>query len=148
MSIFSRFRGNEVQRQIKRLGLGHKPHEVRVAMSALVDIGGRALPPLVQVLLDRGEPVIVRCRVADTLSMLKDSRAIEPLISTLRDSDAEVRWSALKALESLGARGAIPELRRMAESDDGEFSITPTLRIVLKEAASKAVESIEAAGRR
>ena len=148
MSIFSRFRGDEVQRQIERLGLGHKPHEIRAAMSALLDIGERAVVPLIQILLNQEQPYIVRCRVAGTLAMLKDGRATEPLINTLRDSNAQVRWHALKALEKLGARSAVPELRRMAESDEGEFSIMPTLHIVLKDAAREAVENIEAAGRR
>src|SRR5690349_9754932 len=121
MSIFSRFRGDEVERQIKRLGLGHKPHEVLDAMSALRDIGESAVLPLIQVLLDRSEPDILRRRVADTLSWIKDDRATEPLITALSDNNERVRWSALKALEKLSERRAIPALQQLADGDEGAF---------------------------
>lgn len=36
----------------------------------------------------------------------------------------------------------------MSISDDGEFTITPTLRISIKEEARKAIEQIESAAKR
>ena len=75
--------------------------------------------------------------------MLKDERAVEPLIATLSDSVVEARWHALRALAELGERRALPELKRVAASDGGDFSPTPTMRIVMKDEAQKAIEEIE-----
>jgi HEAT repeat protein len=144
MSIFDLFRGDEVQKQIRRLaGDGRDRDKIYSAMLALQEIGERAVPPLVEVLLDRGKPPALRSRAAGTLAMLKDERAVEPLVNTLGDSDVEVRWTALKALVKLGERRAVPALERMAVSDEGRFSITPELHIVMKEEARKAIEQIE-----
>ena len=139
---------NDVQREIKRLGSGADRDEIYGAMQVLCRIGGRALPSLIRILLDQGERYIVRCRVADTLGMLGDRKAVEPLVTILSDSDVQVRWHAIRALAELGARSALPQLRRLAISDDGEFSITPTLRISMKEEARKAIEQIESAAKR
>jgi HEAT repeat protein len=143
MFLFRRSREDEVQRQIKRLGIKSKPYEVRAAMSSLEEIGERAVLPLIQVLLDQNELPIVRCRVAGTLAFLKDERAVEPLIETLVDENVEVRWHAVQALAKLGNRRAIPELQRIADNDEGEFTVTPTLHIVIKDDAKKAIEKIE-----
>ena len=78
---------NDVQREIKRLGSGADRDEIYGAMQVLCRIGGRALPSLIRILLDQGERCIVRCRVADTLGMLGDSKAVEPLVTILSDSD-------------------------------------------------------------
>ena len=145
MSIFDRFRSDEVQKQIKRLaGDGRDRDKIYSAMLALQEIGDRAVLPLIEVLLDRDRRPALRCRATGTLAMLKDGRAVEPLITTLSDSDVEVRWTALKALVKLGERRAVPELERMAASDEGGFSITPELHIVMRDEARKAIEQIEA----
>ncbi|HWS88651.1 MAG TPA: HEAT repeat domain-containing protein [Pyrinomonadaceae bacterium] len=146
MWIFDRFRGDEVERQIKRLRSKRSTRDdVVEAMGELRDMGGRAVLPLIQVLLNRDEGHVFRCRVADTLAWLKDGRAVEPLITTLSDSNEQVRWHGVKALEEIGDRRAIPELRRIAESDEGQFSIPGgRVHFVLKEDARKAIEKIEA----
>jgi HEAT repeat protein len=104
MSIFDRFRGDEVQRQIKRLaGDGRDRDKVYGAMLALQEIGERAVLPLIGVLRDWEKNPVLRSRAAETLAMMKDERAVEPLIATLGDSEVRVRWTALKALAELGA---------------------------------------------
>lgn len=139
---------DDVQQEIKGLADGADRDEIYGAMQALSEIGGRAVPSLLRVLLDRDERYIVRCRVADTLAMLGDRRAVEPLVTILSDRDVQVRWHAMRALAELGARSALPELRRLAISDDGAFSITPTLRISIKEEARKVIEQIESGAKR
>jgi len=147
MFFFRKFHEDEVQRQIRRLRK-HDPDSVVGAMGELRDIGGRAVLPLIEILLNKDEPDIIRRRVADTLSWIKDERAVEPLIATLDDDEEEVRWNALKALEALGDRRAIPALQRVADGDEGEFDITPSLHIVLKDDARKAIEKIESSAKR
>ncbi len=137
---------DEVQQQIERLGGGLDRDDIYSAMLALRDMGSRAVAPLIEVLLDRDERYILRCRAAGTLAMLNSSEAVGPLIDTLSDDDVQVRWHALKALASIGDRRAIPRLRELSIRDEGEFSITQILKIKMKEEARKAVEEIESRG--
>lgn len=135
---------DDIQQQIQRLGAGLDRDDIYSAMLALRDMGSRAVAPLIEVLLNRDERYILRCRAAGTLAMLRSVKAIGPLIYTLGDDDVQVRWHAVRALVSLGGRQAIGRLRQMSLSDDGEFSITPTLKISMREEAKKAIKELEA----
>jgi len=52
------------------------------------------------------------------LGLMKDPRAVEPLIAALRDADRLVRSSAARALEDIGDRRAIEPLRALLGDED------------------------------
>jgi HEAT repeat protein len=111
-------------------------------MQRLNEIGARAVDPLIQSLLNENESLTFRRRVADTLAMIGDPRAIAPLIKTLNDNDVEMRWSAIQALADIGDRSAIEPLNRLIAIEVGIFSITPTLQVNVKKDAEDAVNQI------
>jgi HEAT repeat protein len=134
---------DEVDRNIERLNGGDRD-DIYAATLSLCNVPDLAVPRLLQVLKNRSVRSIFRCRVADTLGMIGASAATEDLVLTLEDVDVRVRWSALRALAKIGDANAIPALHRLAAHDSGEFEITPTLRIVMKYEAQKAIQQIEA----
>ena len=78
------------------------------------------------------------CQAARLLSALKMKRAVEPLIECLGESDAEVRKSAVKALEELGE----PGWKRYVAGGDGDIRhlincndirVEPALRKAVKQ---------------
>jgi HEAT repeat protein len=79
------------------------------ASDALVRIGGPAVEPLNVALCD---PITeVRWRAVNALWQIGDPRAVEPLITALRDDpDAEVRWRAAGALGQIGDLRAVEPL--------------------------------------
>ena len=81
----------------------------RKAMDDLVRIGNPAVEPLIQALHDRND--WRRGLSVETLSRLKDRRAVEPLIQALRrDRGDGVRSAAATALGELGDRHAVAPL--------------------------------------
>ena len=58
-------------------------------------------PELIVVLQDQRKDPEVRKNAAEALGKIKDPRAVEPLITTLKDKDSEVRWHAAEALEKI-----------------------------------------------
>lgn len=137
------FKLDEVDRDIDRLN-GADRDDILAATLSLCKTPKRAVPRLLQVLNNNDARPILRCRVADALGMIGDPSAVPDLLSTLNDDNVQVRWSALRALAKIGDAGAIPALRRLAIHDNGQFEITPTLRIVMKHEAEKAIQEIEA----
>ena len=63
-------------------------------------IGTEAVVPVAAALRDRAWPA--RARAAKTLGKIGDARALEPLITALKDTDFHVRKAAAEALETLG----------------------------------------------
>jgi HEAT repeat protein len=140
---------NEIEAEINRLRRTHKTTDkddfrdaIFEGMQALQRIGKPALPRLIDLLLDENEWQGLRARVAGTLAMIGDPTAIPPLIKTLRDPDAFIRWHIVKALEDIGDSTAIPELERLAADDTGEFLIAQSV-VTVKEAAQKAIIQIK-----
>ena len=78
----------------------------------------RKIEPLIATLDDRNEEPKVRAIAAETLGNSLDLRALEPLIDALSDPAVEVRFWAAFAVGELGAEAALPELRRLAETDE------------------------------
>jgi HEAT repeat protein len=60
-----------------------------------------AVDPLIKMLTDKTEWKSVRARAADSLGVLRDERALQPLLDALKDENVEVRASAAAALGNL-----------------------------------------------
>ena len=120
------------------------PDNIFGAMQRLKKIGAGAVDPLIQSLLNENESRIFRCRVASTLAMIGDPRAIAPLIKTLNDKDVEMRWHAIKALADIGDRSAIEPLKKLIAIETGFFSITPKVQVNVKRDAEDALSQIMA----
>ena len=132
-----------IEEEIDNLRL-HTPENIYAAMQRLQKAGEAAVEPLIKALLDSDEPGIFRSRVADTLAMIGSLKAIEPLIEILNDSNAEVRWNAVKALAEIGDERAIAPLEQLAAIDAGSFSITPMLHVNVRDDARQALKQIKA----
>ena len=65
------------------------------------DEANRVVPELIVVLQDQRKDPEVRKNAAEALGKIKDPKAVEPLITTLKDKDSEVRWHAAEALEKI-----------------------------------------------
>lgn len=115
--------------------------EVRVAAAYALGLLGdnQAVEPLVSVLSDRSQEPRVRGMAAEALSDIKDSRAVSPLIAALTDVSVEVRFWATFALGELGDPQALPELERLAATDE---TIMPGWRSVSRE-ATEAIQRIQ-----
>jgi HEAT repeat protein len=132
-----------VAEEIDSLRVGN-PDAVFASMQRLRKRGTAALEPLVAALLDQTETVNFRCRIADTLAMIGSDRAVEPLLTTLSETDPQIRWHAMQALAEIGDHRALAPLADLACTETGEFSITPGLRVSLKDEIQKAVDHIKA----
>jgi len=93
--------------------LGDKDPQIQWhAAEALGTFGSPATPLLIESL---NSPYgTVRLGAIEALSMIKDLRAVEPLIRVLhKDTMSEVRWAAALALGETGSPEAIPALVRL-----------------------------------
>lgn len=132
-----------IEEEIDNLKL-RTPDSIYAAMQRLQKTGEPAIEPLIKALLDSKESVIFRSRVADTLAMIGNPKAVDSLIEMLNDSNTELRWSIVQALGKIGDERAIAPLQRLATFDTGGFSITPNLYIKVKDDAQKALQQIKA----
>jgi len=101
--------GMKAKRDVKGLikALKDKNAGVReAATKALGEIGEPAIEPLIQALKDEHEGV--RWGAVEALGKIRDSRAVEPLIQTLKDED--VQWGAARALGKIGGSRATETL--------------------------------------
>lgn len=78
---------------------------------ALAAIGSPAVPTLMKVLSSETK-ADGRKSAAELLEQIGDTRAVEPLVAALQDSNAEVRQRTAKALGRIGDDAAAPELER------------------------------------
>lgn len=70
------------------------------AAQALGTLGGDAINQLIHSLNNRNRDV--RLGIIEALSVIRDQRAVLPLIGLLRDKSSEVRWEAAIALGEIG----------------------------------------------
>jgi len=91
------------------------PHEEvrRTAADALGKFG----PPTVELLIGALRERVVPCDVIRSLGRIGDPRAVEPLISALRDDDWAVRFAAAEALGKLGQPAMAPLVATLRETD-------------------------------
>jgi len=77
-------------------------------------------PELIVVLQDQRKDPEVRKNAAKALGKIKDPRAVEPLIATLKDKDSDVRWHAARALEKIQDPRAVEPLIATLKDKDSE----------------------------
>lgn len=102
--------------------LGDTAHPLHAAaVDELVEIGSPAVPLLCEE-IGPSRPWLAAYRAADAAGRIGDGRAAGPLLSALNHPNSNVRWSAVRALTTVGDVRAIFELRRLAQSDQGRTS--------------------------
>jgi hypothetical protein len=102
--------------------LGDTTHPLHQrAIEDLVTIGPAAVPQLCEA-LNPQRPWLTTYRAAEALGRIGDGRASSPLIEALRHPNNNVRWSAIRALATVGDARALFELRRVARTDQGKTS--------------------------
>lgn len=102
--------------------LGDTAHPLHaVAVDELVEIGTPAVPLLCEQ-IGPSRPWLAAYRAAEAAGRIGDGRAAGPLISALNHPNSNVRWSAVRALTTVGDMRALFELRRVAQSDQGRTS--------------------------
>jgi HEAT repeats/Bacterial SH3 domain len=102
--------------------LGDTDHPLHaVAVDELVEIGVPAVPLICDVIGPQ-QPWLTAYRAADAAGRIGDGRASGPLISALQHPNSNVRWSAVRALTTVGDVRALFELRRVAQNDQGRTS--------------------------
>lgn len=105
---------------IAALSDGENPGRRNSAFEALVSMGSRVIPSLIEALST--DDVDVRKLIVDALAGIGDEAATPTLIESLRDADPNVRAASADALGVVGGRGAGEAMTRCAV-DDGEDTL-------------------------
>ena len=105
-------RVNEIPETIQALGTAN--HEA--ALSRLVEIGGQAVKPLIGSL--NNENPLIRARVVEALTLIKDERTIEPLIPVLQDKYPTIRAAAVNALSQFEDKCTVMPLIALLKDED------------------------------
>lgn len=108
------------------------------ALSRIAD--PRAKAALYQIATDKDAPANVRGDAIETLTNHADDRRIPVLLEALHDPSAEVRFWAVFTLGQVGGADVLPELERLATTDD---EVVPHWWSVGRE-AQDAIEAIRA----
>lgn len=91
------------------------------AVDQLVEIGNPAVALICEQISAQGSWLTVY-RACEAAGRIGDGRAAGPLLSALKHPNSNVRWSAVRALMTVGDMRAIFELRRIAQHDQGRTS--------------------------
>ena len=83
----------------------------------LIKIGAPAVEPLIAVLQDHNS-FPLHCEIIKALGVIKDKRAVEPLLYVLRDKKLHFRGEAVKALGQIGDKTAVKPLISMLWNED------------------------------
>ena len=99
------------------------------------DEANRVVPELIVVLQDQRKDPEVRKNAAEALGKIKDPRAVEPLITALKDEYSEVRWHAAWSLgEIQDPRAVEPLIEALKDEDSGvRLSAAWSLEKITKE---------------
>ncbi len=84
----------------------------------LIKIGAPSVEPLVAVLQDHNSSPL-HCETIKALGVIKDKRAVEPLLNVLRDNKIHLREEVVKALGQIGDKTAVKPLISMLWNKDG-----------------------------
>lgn len=108
-----------------------------VAREAAASLGllgsSTAVEPLIAVLnnSDGYFHSVVRAAATHSLSQLRDTRAVEPLINAIKDPIAEASAEAIRALASLSDPRGLPALLNVIRNEDGFFLNTTRRAAIL-----------------
>ncbi len=119
----------------------HRDHRKRAAAAWALGClrAEEALEMLLNALSDEREDVEIKENAAEALGVIGDKRAVNQLIMALKDSNPGVRFSASYALGQVADPRALPELERLAATDDAVIANMGAV----KEEAAKAVQNIK-----
>lgn len=87
----------------------------RNAVASLVKMGSPAVEHLTAALGDEDD--LVRWHAAETLGKIGDERAVDPLISMLKDENSSISRSAVKALADIGGPAVAPLIAALQDED-------------------------------
>ena len=76
-----------------------------------------------------------RKKAAEVLGNMRNAKAVEPLITALKDEDGDVKWKAVVALGEIGDKKAIDSLNNLLRDEDNDL---------IRGAAKEALEKIKA----
>lgn len=120
--------------------------EVRVgaayALRWFTDETEAVVSPLLHILQNQQEDALVRGEAAESLGELAVQEAVPTLIEALHDPAAEVRLESAFALSLLGDARALPELERVASTDDEVVRWQGAAPKFVKDEALEAIEYI------
>ena len=85
---------------------------------------------LIQNLTDTTQPVVVRSSAIEGLAAQGDARSVGFLIEALSDSDSMIRREAAKALQGLGATGAIEPLLEALQAESKDLTVWAMLEAI------------------
>ena len=129
----------KIDREIPQLGTGDQFK----ALNTLIKIGEPAVPALIEVLQDKGNPFTRRWEAAKALGAIKDERAAEPLIKAMSDENEVVRRVTAEALGKLGDKKAIPVLKETLKDPKYYYDErTGINRYYTRESAAEALEKL------
>ncbi len=107
----------------------------------LIKIGASAVEPLVAVLQDRNSSPLY-CETIKALGVIKDKRAVEPLLNVLRDNKIHLREEVVKALGQIGGKTVVKPLISMLRNEDGIIFRYETIRALGATKDKRAVEPL------
>ncbi|MBW2668469.1 MAG: HEAT repeat domain-containing protein, partial [Deltaproteobacteria bacterium] len=107
----------------------------------LIKIGASAVEPLVAVLQD-GNSSPLYCETIKALGVIKDKRAVEPLLNVLRDNKIHLREEVVKALGQIGGKTVVKPLISMLRNEDGIIFRCETIRALGATKDKRAVEPL------
>ena len=93
----------------------------QIARRNLVNIGHRAVEPLIRALSDKKH--WVRWEAAKALGQIGDEAAAKALVEALEDNEFDVRWLAAEALINIGQYSLEPLLTALADHGDKSISL-------------------------
>lgn len=85
---------------------------------------------LIQCLTDTTQPIVVRSSAIEELVAQGDTRSVGFLIEALSDSDSMIRREAAKALQDLGATGAIDSLLEALQVESKDLTVWAMLEAI------------------
>ena len=85
---------------------------------------------LIQNLTDTTQPVVVRSSAIEELAAQGDARSVGFIIEALSDSDSMIRREAAKALQELGATGAIEPLLEALQAESKDLTVWAMLEAI------------------
>ena len=85
---------------------------------------------LIQSLTDTTQPIVVRSSAIEVLVAQGDTRSVGFLIEALSDSDSMIRREAAKALQDLGATGAIDPLLEALQVESKDLTVWALLEAI------------------
>ena len=116
------------------------PGTRRRVVKALAKIGKRAVNALLITL--ESHDWELRRHAAETLGIIGDPRAVQPLVTALGDHDIGVRWQAIHALERIGSDAVEPLVSVLGTTKNG---VRWWAAAVLEKLGSEAVQPLVSA---